>query len=323
MRRIAALPNLLTLANAFCGLLAISKGIDALALSQGAPQVFYVTLETACWLVILGMVFDALDGKVARFTGGTSDFGAQLDSFSDALTFGCAPALLAKVLLEHEGGVHDLPGNPRLHFIAGAAFALMAILRLARFNLETDRSEKAHRHFEGLPSPGAAGAIVASILFYLEMSHPAHIETVDGTPTPIGEALALFPEWHVGIPTWFLPALPVYLLALGLLMVSRVRYVHLMSFVTRRKSFHSFVGMVFIAFLFFAAPIPMLFVAFNGFVILGVVRFVVKQRRLRARRTSEAGSRAPGQREPGGQRPEPARAGAAESRPESTRPLEP
>lgn len=299
MRSIAALPNLLTLANAFCGLLAISKGIDALAIGTDAPELFYVRLESACWLIILGMVFDALDGKVARFTGGTSEFGGQLDSFSDALTFGCAPALLAKVLLEHEGPIYDLPGNPRLHFIAAAAFALMAILRLARFNLETDGSEKAHRHFEGLPSPGAAGAVVSSILIYLMMSQGRLIETVDGTPTPIGAALGMFPELHLTIPAWFLPALPLYLPVLGLLMVSRVRYVHVMSLITRRKSFYALVGIVFGAFLFFAAPIPMLFAAFNGFVLLGLVRFVVKRRRLRERAEVRRGARTSGPPAPG------------------------
>jgi CDP-diacylglycerol--serine O-phosphatidyltransferase len=281
MRTIAALPNLLTLANAFCGLLAISKGIDALAVSVDEPSLFYVKLDAACWLVFLGMVFDALDGRVARFTGGGSDFGAQLDSFSDALTFGCAPALLTKVLLEHEAPLLDLPGNPRLHFLAAAAFALMAILRLARFNLETDRSEKAHRHFKGLPSPAAAGAVVASILFYLTMRWPDQVEVVEGSPTPIGQALAMFPDWHVEVPAWFLPALPLYLPFLGLLMVSRIHYVHVMSLVTRRKSFYGFVAMVFCALWFFAAPSPMLFVASNGFVLLGLARHVLKERRTR------------------------------------------
>lgn len=281
MRTIAALPNLLTLANAFCGLLAISKAIDALAVSVDSPSLFYVRLDAACWLIFLGMVFDALDGKLARFTGGGSDFGAQLDSFSDALTFGCAPALLTKVLVEHEGPLFDLPGNQRLHFLAAAAFALMAILRLARFNLETDRSEKAHRHFKGLPSPAAAGAVVSSILFYMAMSRPQDVEVDAGSPTPIGEALAMFPDWRVEVPAWFLPALPLYLPFLGLLMVSRVRYVHVVSLVTRRKSFYGFVALVFGAFLFFAAPIPVLFTCFNGFVLLGVARYVLKERRAR------------------------------------------
>ena len=101
------------------------------------------------------MVFDALDGQAWRASpAARSDFGAQLDSFSDALTFGVAPALLAKILIEHEGPLIALPGNPRLHFLAAAAFALMAILRLVRFNLETDaRARRAPR----LPGPALAG----------------------------------------------------------------------------------------------------------------------------------------------------------------------
>ena len=282
MRSVAALPNLLTLANAFCGLLALSKGIDALVIAGENPALFYAKLETACWLILLGMVFDALDGRVARITGGASEFGAQLDSLSDALTFGCAPALLAKVLLEHEGPIRNFPGHPRLHFIAAAAFALMAILRLARFNLETDRSDKAHRHFKGLPSPAAAGAVVSTILFYLTMSRPEQIEVAEGTPTPLGRALALFPEVQVAIPGWFLPVFAAGLPVLGFLMVSRVKYVHLMSIMTRRKSFYTFVTMVFGAFAFFAAPVPMLFAAFNGFVLLGLVRYFARRRRVRA-----------------------------------------
>jgi phosphatidylserine synthase len=113
------------------------------------------------------------------------------------------------------------------------------------------------------------------------MSRPEDVEVDAGSPTPIGQALAMFPDWHVEIPAWFLPALPLYLPFLGLLMVSRVRYVHVMSLVTRQKSFYGFVALVFVAFLFFAAPIPMLFTFFNAFVLLGVARFVLKERRAR------------------------------------------
>ena len=150
MKPVAMLPNLLTLANAGCGLLAVSKAIDAVF---GRPEHFAPRLETACWLIVLAMVFDALDGKVARLTSSFTEFGAQLDSFADALTFGVAPAMLAKVVLEHENVLH-----PRVHFLFAAAFALMAILRLARFNLEDH--EPGHAHFQGLPSPAAAGTLV-------------------------------------------------------------------------------------------------------------------------------------------------------------------
>ena len=285
MRTISALPNLLTLGNAFAGLLAISKGVDALVISQTEPALFYSRMETACWLILLGMVFDALDGKVARVTGGSSSFGAQLDSFSDALTFGVAPALLAKVLIEHEGVAAGYPSSPRLHFLAAAAFALMAILRLARFNLETTTDEASHRSFKGLPSPAAAGAVVSTMLLYLSMSRP-ELEVDDGTPTPLGRALALLPELRLSLPTWFIPALALMLPALGLLMVSRVPYAHFVALLTRKGSFFLLVYLVFGAFLFFAAPVPMLFLAFNGFVLLGVLRRLL-------RRSGAAGSATP------------------------------
>jgi CDP-diacylglycerol--serine O-phosphatidyltransferase len=279
MRRIAVLPNLITLGNAFCGLLAVAKAIDALAHSRAAPELFYARMETACWLIVLGMVFDALDGRVARMTGGASSFGAQLDSFSDALTFGCAPALLAKVLIEHEGPLRGWAGHPRLHFIAAAAFALMAILRLARFNLETSPEAEAHRSFRGLPSPAAAGSVVSTILLYLTMVRPEIEVEEGGAPTPLGRMFKLFPEFHVEMGPWYFPALALLLPTLGFLMVSRVPYEHVMSRLTRRGSFFALVYVVCLAFLFFAAPVPFLFLSFNGFVLFGFVRHLGRRRR--------------------------------------------
>ncbi len=280
MRTVAMLPNLLTLGNAFCGLLALSKAIDALALSGADPALFYHKMETACWLIFLGMLFDAFDGKVARLTGGTSDFGAQLDSFADALTFGCAPALLAKVLIEHEAPLRDYSGNPRLHFLCAAAFALMAILRLVRFNLETSEEASAHRFFKGLPSPAAAGAVISTLLMYLALIRP-ELELDDGTLTPFGRALRRLPRFEdVTIPGWVLPWIAVLLPILGLLMVSRVQYTHVVSWLFGRNSFVALVTAVFLAFLFFLAPIPFLFLAFNAFVLLGVGRRMLRSKRV-------------------------------------------
>ena len=123
-RPIALLPNTLTLANAGLGLLAISKAIDALALGSN-QLLFDQNLETACWLILAAGIFDALDGKVARLTNSFSDLGAQLDSLADALTFGVAPAIIAKVLLEQQAVTHC-----RINFALVAVFALMAVLRL-------------------------------------------------------------------------------------------------------------------------------------------------------------------------------------------------
>ena len=281
MKSIAMLPNLLTLANSACGLLAISKGIDALAYQGDDPSVFYQKMEGACLLIFLGMVFDALDGKVARLTQSFSDFGAQLDSLSDALTFGVAPALLAKVLLEHESFALGWPtASPRIHFAAAACFALMAILRLARFNLETEHDESAHAEFRGLPSPGAAGAVTSTIWMFLILRNPA-LELVEGTTTPLGKLMGWMTnvDWTPAL-RWVPLVLTLMLPLLGLLMVSRVRYVHATAFLTRdRSTFFTLVALVFAATLLYLAPVPFVFVGIHLFVLHGVARWLIQTAR--------------------------------------------
>jgi len=280
LKTVALLPNLFTLANAGLGLLAISKAIDALA---GPPDLFYRRLETACWLIFLAMVFDALDGKIARLTRSFSDFGAQLDSFADAITFGVAPAFLAKVLIEHEGGIH-----PRLHFLAAAAFTLMAILRLARFNLESEHDAESHQFFSGLPSPAAAGTLIATILMFLSLGGGIEIE--GGAETPVGKGLSVIPEaWRAGIAGALLPTLVFLLPILGLLMVSRVRYAHGTSLLVRGDRFRTLVTIVFVVFVLYLAPVPVLFATGWVYVTYGVVRSLKKPSDSGAEPTRRAG----------------------------------
>lgn len=280
MRRVHILPNLITLANAFCGLLALAKGIDALTLSGANPVVFYQKMETACLLVFLGMVFDSLDGLVARMTRAHSEFGAQLDSFSDALTFGVVPPLLAKILIEHEGELSGYVGNSRLHFLAAACFSVMAILRLVRFNLDTDPDAESHSSFRGLPSPAAAGAVASTIWLYLILRRP-ELENVEGTPTPMHRLLGWMEhvDWQP-VLDW-VPALLVCLLpVLGLMMVSRIAYLHPVSFLLRgRTQFFTLVGIVFACLLLYLAPVPFLFLLFNGFAFGGALLPVLRARR--------------------------------------------
>lgn len=268
-RKISQLPNALTLANAGLGLLAISKSIDALA--RGADQaLFEQHLETACWLVLAAGIFDALDGKVARLTNSFSDLGAQLDSLADALTFGVAPAIIAKVLLEHEGLTH-----PRIHFIAAAAFALMAILRLARFNVDTDEDDD-HSGFDGLPTPAAAGTLVACVLMFLSLG--GAIETVGGEPTPLGRGLEFIPlSWRAAMTqTLLLPMILVLLPGLALLMVSRVRYVHLATKLSGNSNKRTLIPIVFIALGLYLAPVLALFLFGLGYVGFGLWKGMVK-----------------------------------------------
>ena len=296
MKPVSMLPNLLTLANSACGLLAISKAVDALAYSAEDESLFYRKMEAACSLIFLGMVFDALDGKVARLTKSFSDFGKQLDSFADALTFGIAPAILAKVLIEHEGPLVGYEGSPRLHFICAACFALMAILRLARFNLEADHSEESHQYFRGLPSPAAAGALVSTLLIYLILRKPS-LEEAEGTRTPVGKVMDWMKEvdWEP-ILSWVPPYLTLAMPILGLLMVSRVRYLHVASFLTHdRSTFFTLVAVVFVGFGLYLATVPFLFVASNAFAVLGFSHWAWRYWRKR-RRAGSAGAEGSGTR---------------------------
>lgn len=270
MKHVSVLPNILTLANAGCGLLAISKAIDALAAGDD-PTRFASLLEMSCWLVLIATVLDGLDGRIARMTDSFSDFGAQLDSFADAITFGVAPAMVAKVLLEHHALVH-----PRVHFLAAAAFALMAVLRLARFNLESDHDEESHRGFRGLPSPAAAGTIVAMILMFLSLG--GGIEVAGGEATPVGKGVQYLPGWlREGLANSLLPALLLALPAIGLLMVSRIPYRHMATyFGGQRTRFQVLVKVVFIAGGLYLAPVPVLLATGVFYIATGLITHLRK-----------------------------------------------
>ena len=204
-------------------------------------------------------------------TGGGSEFGAQLDSFSDALTFGVVPAMLAKVLIEHE----TTGGSPRLHFLAAATFSLMAILRLVRYNLEpvppNASEEDDFKTFQGLPSPAAAGAVCSTIWLYLILRRP-ELEVEEGTPTWLHRLIGLrdvnWTPFLDNVPTMLVGLLPL----LGFLMVSNIRYVHGISFVASRGGqFLTLVVIVCSLILFYLAPVPILFVLAMAFLLSGLV----------------------------------------------------
>jgi len=136
------LPNLLTTASLFLGFLGLTWAIKG----------DYAT----CALCILGScVFDGLDGKVARITGTTSEFGVQLDSLADLVAFGVVPATMAYLWSLEEFG--------RLGLMAAFLFMACGALRLARFNVQAATSSK--KHFVGLPIPAAACTLATLVLF--------------------------------------------------------------------------------------------------------------------------------------------------------------
>ena len=139
-RGIYLLPSILTTFGMFAGFYSIIASING-------------DFTLAAISIMVAMLWDALDGRVARLTNTQSDFGAQYDSLADLVSFGVAPALLV-----YEWSLSDLG---RIGWLAAFIFLACAALRLARFNTQVGISNK--RYFQGLPSPAAAGVIASMI----------------------------------------------------------------------------------------------------------------------------------------------------------------
>jgi len=183
-RGIYLLPTLFTIGNLFCGYTSIIHS------SSGS-------FRLAALLLIIAGLLDGLDGRIARLTGTTSEFGLQFDSLADVVSFGVAPACLVYhwVLTPFE----------RTGWLVAFLFVVCTSMRLARFNIRSSPVDK--RFFVGLPSPAAAGA-VASVPFVF----PA-------TPTS----------------GWVAPAMTGFTIGVALLMVSRFRYRSFKDFDLRNR----------------------------------------------------------------------------------------
>lgn len=244
---VAILPTLCTLGNTFCGFLAIAKVADALL----DPSAFVSHILFAAWMIFLAMFFDALDGRIARLTNQASDFGAQLDSLTDLITFGVAPAFLVKVVFDYELTAAGHPYQKKFTLLLSVIYVICATLRLARFTLETDVGEEAHEKFYGLPSPAAAGVVASTAFLVFERESPL---------------ASVSPETRLLIIKAYLGLLPL----LGLMMVSRIEYVHLVSRWGRgRRPFIHLVAIVVILLAAFMYHEVMFFLCFGGYAVAG------------------------------------------------------
>lgn len=212
--RVAILPALFTLGNLLCGVWSINYTIRS-------------QFETAAWFIFLAMVFDALDGKVARATRSTTRFGAQLDSLSDLISFGLAPALLVRWFVR-TGGYDVVPAY--LFMLLCIFYVVCATLRLARFNIETAFEKEAHNYFTGLPTPGAAGLLAAFVILYYYFGH-----VYNWFPSKIIAAV-----------------LPVAVLVLAILMISQFRYIHLLNRLAQMRHPFARLGETILVLLLFA-----------------------------------------------------------------------
>ena len=204
LKYIAILPSLITILNGVCGFTAIVFAGKGAKLGLG--QFSYFAMSG--YMILLAMIADMLDGRLARMHQSTSSFGGQLDSLCDIISFGVAPAFLMLKVLEYK--LAEFTGlNPaietflqRFIWLAAAGYISCAAIRLARFNVENEEDESAHMSFVGLPTPAAAGVIVSLVIL--------HQETL--------------PSLNV-----IIYALPFLALGVAVLMVSRIRYPHIIN----------------------------------------------------------------------------------------------
>lgn len=238
-RGIYLLPNLFTTAGLFAGFYAIVSAMSG-------------KFEAAAIAIFVAMIMDGIDGRVARLTNTSSEFGVQYDSLSDMVCFGLAPALVVfewalRSMLE-QGWLWS-----KLGWLAAFIYTAGAALRLARFNTQVGSADK--RYFQGLPSPSAAG-VLAGLVWFSEDNG------LDG-----GDM------WMVGA---------LLAASMGALMVSNVRYYSFKEIDFKNRV--PFVALIMIVVVFVVISSHPPSVLFTGFLVYAISGPVLTLYQIRKRR---------------------------------------
>ncbi len=254
--RIYLLPNALTAGNLFFGFWSIISCIDAKYVHTASPNNGYMW---AVFCILLSCICDALDGRVARIGGRESLFGAEFDSLADVVSFGLAPTLMVVFLIMDPA--KGFPIFTQLSYVIGFIYLLCAAVRLARFNVITSPLLPSNqtaggvpsKDFVGLPVPAAAGMVASLVLVII--------------------------TYENDLPKLITFALPVFLLLIAFLMVSRIPYPSFKKFAWTTKGeigtfILIFVGLIVCAFIFKKVIFSIIFMAY---IFFGLFRFFVKQ----------------------------------------------
>lgn len=256
LKTITILPSLVTILNGVCGFAAIAfAGKGAFAM--------------AGYMILLAMIADVLDGRLARMSKSTSSFGGQLDSLCDMISFGVAPAFLMLSVLGNKFGFNE-SNSPIENFLqrsiwlSAAAYISCTAIRLARFNVENEEDESAHMSFIGLPSPAAAGVIVSLVIFQQETLPELLLGHQDSW-------IYLFSENAI------IYMLPFLVLGLAALMVSRVRYRHVLNqYMKGKKPYRILLRVLLLLGLIILARQIALVLIFCGFALSGFANIVLR-----------------------------------------------
>ena len=210
LREVPVLPTLLTAGNLACGVTAIFCAASShLLLFEGALLIF------------AAMICDMFDGKVARLTGQTGQFGTELDSLADIVSFGVAPAMLVHRLVLGDQPTQIWGDGEQMIWMISIFYAVLTAIRLARYNTEhksEDGKLEATNAFTGLPSPGAAALLCAWVLLYGWYLQKGHFEVSGMARMGISEH-----QLEVLVRGVLLLGTPL----MALLMVSKISFPHI------------------------------------------------------------------------------------------------
>jgi CDP-diacylglycerol--serine O-phosphatidyltransferase len=248
------LPSLLTCANMSCGYLSMLSSIDG-------------DFSRAAWFIVLAIAFDMIDGRVARLTKTTSEFGVQLDSFSDLISFGLAPSIMMYHLV--------LSSMGKVGMAIAILFVLCSALRLAKFNVQV-QDGVVHSSFIGLPTPASAGLLLSFVLSY---------ELFAGS----GQSLSfkIIPVLMKNMPIFF-ETMPVVMVILSLLMVSNVPYYSFKKMkLSKPKTFRLLVLVVLLLFLMIVFPQNIIFILFSLYILSGLIGIGVRYYNVHKKRIKE------------------------------------
>lgn len=238
-RGIYILPNIFTISALFAGFYAIiasGKGI----------------YDNAAIAIFIAMIMDSLDGRIARLTNTVTDFGIQLDSLSDMVSFGIAPALVVYYWTLYNLG--------KLGWLCAFIYAVAVILRLARFNVQVKKIDK--RYFQGLACTPAAGVIAGMVWTCSDF----------------------------GLSGWIISIAAVAITVLiGILMVSKIRYRSFKDIDLKNNvTFFTILLLVLIIVLIAIAPAQILFIVFSLYALSGPVMTFWQLRKKRRQKKTTA-----------------------------------
>lgn len=268
LKYITVLPSLVTILNGVCGFAAIAFASQGAAEGLNHFSYHKITLPyfaMAGYMILFAMIADIMDGRLARMSKSTSSFGGQLDSLCDIISFGAAPAFLMFKVLEYklsgldEQSIGFVDFLERFVWLAAAVYISCSAIRLARFNVENEEDESAHMSFIGLPTPAAAGVIVSLVIF--------HQETLLELSAGGSQAYAFCENAIVY-------SLPILALGMAVLMVSRIRYPHILNqYIKGKKPFaHLIRALLFLGLIIWSRQVALVLI-FCGFAASGFLRW--------------------------------------------------